>query len=210
MKNGFVYLREIDPTIIQDLKYYTGDNFIGRRIKGYVDPECILTLEAACALAAIQRELARQSLCLKVFDAYRPQIAVDDFIDWCEDINDQKMKSEFYPNVDKQDFFKLGYLVRKSSHSRGSTVDLTIARINAENNEPQELDMGTRFDFMDELSHPLTKRVQGAAKHYRILLRQIMRQGGFRPYNKEWWHFTLKHEPYPDTYFNFPVSSSFY
>lgn len=196
---GFVYLNDIDPTIIQDIRYFTEDNFIGRPITSYHAHRCILTLPAANALKDIQNQLKTQSLSLKVFDCYRPQSAVDDFLTWSQAPNDQKMKPLYYPNVNKADLFKLGYLAAKSAHSRGSTVDLTIVELPSK----KELDMGTHFDFLDESSH--TYNAQGLALKNRLFLRDLMEKAYFIPYDKEWWHFTLKEEPFSATYFNFAV-----
>ena len=198
----FVNLSDIDSTIIQDMKYYTDDNFMGRRMTGYEAPVCIMTEPAALALAKIQKKIKEQSLSLKVFDAYRPQMAVDDFIAWSEDAADQKMKQQYYPRVNKADFFELGYLGKKSSHTRGSTVDLTIVNVIT----GAELDMGTMFDYMDELSHTMNPVIQGHARENRLILRDVMIEAGFEPYPLEWWHFTLRDEPFPETYFNFVVS----
>lgn len=202
---GFVYLKDIDPTIIQDMKYPTKDNFLGRPVAGYTKHTCILTKEAAVALAKLQQQLLAQNMSLKVYDGYRPQLAVDDFIAWSKDVNDQKMKLSFYPNINKVDFFKLGYVAEKSSHTRGSTVDLTLVQFHTTSSQPTELAMGTQYDFMDELSHTLNANIQGEELKNRLFLKKIMQEAGFDPYEKEWWHFTLKDEPYPDTYFNFPV-----
>ncbi len=201
---NFVYLEDIDPSIIQDVKYCTSDNFIGRPIKGYEKPRCILTLPAALALAKVQQELQKQSLSLKVFDCYRPQTAVNDFIEWSKDDSDQKMKASFYPRVNKIDFFDLGYVGAKSGHTRGSTVDLTIVR-QVQGQHAIELAMGTHFDFMDELSHYFSNQVSDEARKNRMLLRNAM-QAEFQPYDIEWWHFTLKNEPFPNTYFDFFVA----
>lgn len=202
---GFVYLENVAPTIVQDIKYFTHDNFIGRPIQGYLAPKCIVTREAAQALEVVQKTLQAKNLSLKVFDCYRPTTAVEDFIQWSKDIADQKMKAEYYPYVDKKDFFKLGYVAEKSSHSRGSTADVTIVQFD-KNGQPIELDMGTHFDFMDETSHPLNPTIKGQEKTNRLLLRSVMEQAGFVPLETEWWHFTLKNEPYPNTCFNFLVS----
>ena len=202
---GFVYLKEVDSSIIQDVKYFTDNNFIGRPIKGYEAAECILTREAAHALSQLQQQLLSQNLSLKIYDGYRPQTAVDDFIAWSKDASDQKMKKDYYPNVNKADFFTLGYIAEKSTHTRGSTVDLTLVHLSA-NDKPVEMAMGTHFDFMDELSHPLNSNIGEKEKNNRLFLRSIMQQAGFEPYDKEWWHFTFKNDPYPDTYFNFPVA----
>ncbi|OAI49158.1 hypothetical protein AYO45_03170 [Gammaproteobacteria bacterium SCGC AG-212-F23] len=205
LPHDFVYLKDVDPTIIQDVKYFTQDNFIGRPIKGYEKHTCIITKKAAAQLAKIQQQLQKQSLGLKVYDCYRPQMAVDDFIQWSEDKLDQKMKDAFYPRINKADFFTLGYAGKKSSHTRGSAVDLTLVRLDKNNQFVHDLLMGTHFDYMDELSHALSNAVQEDAKQNRLLLRNIMIANGFEPYDMEWWHFTLKDEPFPDTYFNFPV-----
>jgi D-alanyl-D-alanine dipeptidase len=206
LPNGFVYLKDIDTSIIQDMKYFTHDNFIGRPIKGYAAAECILTQNAARALSKLQRTLLSKSLSLKVYDCYRPQTAVNDFIVWSKDASDQKMKKNYYPNVNKADFFKLGYVAEKSGHTRGSTVDLTLVRLPVNGGEPLQIAMGTHFDFMDELSHSLSPNIHGDARNNRLFLRSMMQKAGFEPFDTEWWHFTLKEEPYPNTYFNFPVS----
>lgn len=204
LPKGFVYLKEIDSSIIQDMKYFSNDNFIGRPIKGYEANECILTTEAALALKEVQQALKPQSLGLKVYDCYRPQRAVNEFIVWSQDPSDQKMKKEYYPRVNKADFFKLGFVAKKSSHTRGSTVDLTIVRFNPAQ-EPVDIDMGTHFDYMDELSHSLSPNINPEARANRLLLREAMQEMNFEPDATEWWHFTLKNEPFPDTYFDFPV-----
>jgi len=204
LPDKFVYLKDVDSSIIQEMKYITQDNFIGRPIAGYEAAQCILTQPTALALAKVQQALKSQGLSLKVFDCYRPQTAVNDFIKWSKDVTDQKMKARYYPRVDKADFFTLGYVGAKSGHTRGSTVDLTIVRLES-NQPPKELAMGTRFDFMDELSHALSEHIQGKPRDNRLLLRNTMQQAGFNPYDTEWWHFTLRNEPFPDTYFDFPV-----
>jgi len=204
LPDNFVYLKDIAPSIQQDIRYYTHDNFIGRPLPGYESPVCILTKPTAEALLKIQNTLNKKGLGLKIFDGYRPQITVDEFIRWSADTQDQKMKSEYYPAVNKADFFKLGYVAAKSGHTRGSTVDLTIINIKT----GHELDMGTHFDFMDKLSHPFNRSVTKKQYENRQLLNQIMTEFGFLPLttnDPEWWHFTLKNELYPDTYFNFPV-----
>jgi len=202
---GFVYLKEVDSSIIQDVKYFTDDNFIGRPIKGYEAAECILTQKAAHALSKLQQQLLSQHLSLKVYDCYRPQTAVNDFIVWSKDASDQKMKKDYYPNVNKADFFKLGYVAENSGHTRGSTVDLTMIDLKTNT----ELDMGTHFDYMDELSHPFNHSVTFKQYQNRQLLNQVMTEYDFASltqHDTEWWHFTLKNEPFPDTYFNFPVA----
>jgi zinc D-Ala-D-Ala dipeptidase len=224
-ETSFVCLKSIDPSIQQDIRYAASHNFVGRPIAGYQAAECILTRPAAQALTKVQNELRKLSLSLKVYDCYRPKMAVQDFIIWSKQDNQQQMKQEFYPRVDKKDFFKLGYVAEKSSHSRGSTVDVTIVPLGSKEasyNSTQELltcyapyhkrfpdnsiDMGTGFDCMDELSHALNPNINSEAHKNRLFLRQIMQKYGFAPYAQEWWHFTLKNEPYKDTYFNFPIS----
>lgn len=203
LQDNFVYLEDVDPTIIQDVRYFTDNNFVGRRIAGYEAPRCILTRPAALALSRVQKILQKQSLALKVFDCYRPQTAVNDFYSWSLDASDQKMKKDYYPNVNKADVFDLGYVAIKSNHTKGSTVDLTIVRVGA-NGAITELAMGTHFDYLDELSHYFSNDIRGEAKENRTLLREVM-QTDFIPYDKEWWHFTLKNEPFPEIYFDFPV-----
>src|SRR5947207_1407852 len=163
----FVHLNDIDASIMQEIKYFTKDNFVGRPIPGYQSASCILTIEAAQALSTLQKMLIPQSLSIKVFDAYRPQTAVNFFVAWSKDIDDQIMKPEYYPNVDKADLFKLDYLSETSGHSRGSTVDLTLVAL-FDDKPPRELEMGTQFDFLDPLSHPLTGEVSPEAKQNRL------------------------------------------
>jgi D-alanyl-D-alanine dipeptidase len=203
---GFVYLSEVDATIIQDMKYFTRDNFIGRPIKGYQAGSCILTVDAAMALAKVQQQLLPQHLSLKVYDCYRPEVAVNDFVVWSKDIKNQKMKAQYYPRVNKADFFKLGYVAEKSGHTRGSTVDLTVVKLNNKNRPSAELVMGTHYDFMDERSHALNSAIKGQSKQNRKLLINAMETAGFVHYENEWCHITLKSEVFPETYFNFPVA----
>lgn len=223
---GFVYLQDIDSTIVQDIRYATAHNFIGSPISGYEAGACILTLQAAQALAQVQKELLQSKLSLKVFDCYRPQRAVDEFIHWNQDPADQKMKAEFYPRVDKAKFFDLGYVAKQSGHSRGSTMDLTIVPLGAhpQNYENGQalvsclapyhdrfndagIDMGTGFDCMDKLAHNDNHSISPIAYKHRMLLKSLMEKHGFSAYQPEWWHFTLKNEPYPQTYFDFPILS---
>lgn len=206
LPEDFVYLKDIAPTIQQDIRYANSDNFVGKPLTGYENSLCILTKPAAEALLKVQEELNQKGMGLKIFDGYRPQMTVDEFILWSKDGTNQKMKKEYYPRVNKADFFTLGYVSAKSGHTRGSTVDLTIIDLNT----AQELDMGTHFDFMDELSHPFNPNVTQQQYKNRQYLNQVMSQHGFIPLNKqdiEWWHFTLKNEPHPNTYFNFPVKA---
>jgi zinc D-Ala-D-Ala dipeptidase len=205
LPKDFIYLKNIAPSIQQDIRYATNNNFIGKPLPGYESSVCILTVPTARALLKVQQELNQQGLGLKVFDAYRPQITVNEFIRWSKDRHDQKMKAEYYPNVNKADFFKLGYVAEKSGHTRGSTVDLTIIDLKTN----QELDMGTSFDFMDELSHPFNRSITAKQYQNRQLLNHMMSKQGFIPLNQqdtEWWHFTLKNELFPETYFNFLVN----
>jgi D-alanyl-D-alanine dipeptidase len=201
---GFVYLDEVDPTILQDIRYFSENNFVGKRIKGYEAPRCILTREAAVALQKIQSHLRTLNLGLKVYDGYRPERAVQEFVDWSQDVSDQKMKADYYPNVDKADFFRLEYVASPSTHSRGSTVDLTIVHLKADG-APVDMAMGTHFDFMDETSHPLNPTLPIECRQNRLLLRNLMQNAGFAPVETEWWHFTLKNEPFPHQTFNFVV-----
>ncbi len=198
LPENFVYLNKVDPSIIQAMKYITNNNFIGRPIQGYQAAKCILTAPAASALKKAQQELKKKSLSLEVYDCYRPQRAVKDFISWGNDSTDQKNKSDYYPSISKKDLFTLGYVGTKSGHTRGSTVDLTIVSLKS----GEELDMGTHFDFMDESSHTLSEKIQGQQRENRLLLRNTMLNAGFLPYENEWWHFGLNNEPYPESFFD--------
>jgi D-alanyl-D-alanine dipeptidase len=225
---GIVSLHDVAPSILMDIRYDTPHNFIGRPIKGYRQPLCILTRPAAEALARVQDRMLARGYSLKVYDCYRPQRAVDDFVRWGKRVGDQTMKAEFYPHVDKRVVFKEGYIATKSGHSRGSTMDLTLVRLPA---RPQahyrpgqnlvsctapawqrfrdnSIDMGTGYDCFDPLAHPLNKHIKGKQHRNRLVLRHAMLAQGFTPLATEWWHFTLADEPYPDTYFDFPVSRS--
>jgi len=189
--------------LVVDMRYFGNENFVGRRIDGYEQPRCLLTRQAAAALARVQRELAARDLSLKVFDCYRPTRAVTHFVRWARDIADVKRKAEYYPAIDKRHLFQLGYIAERSGHSRGSTVDLTLARRTG--SATVELDMGTLFDFFSPKSWPSDRSVSVEAQANRALLADAMRRGGFLAYDKEWWHFTLGNEPFPDKYFDFPV-----
>lgn len=201
---GFAYVDEIIPGIKLEMRYYTANNFVGRRIDGYLQPKCILTAKAAAALKGVQDELAPVGLGLKIFDAYRPQRAVDDFVHWAQDLNDLRMKDEFYPEVEKKNLFKEKYIATKSSHSRGSTVDLTIVALTGAA-AGSGLDMGSEFDLFGPRSWPTSLAVPPAARAHRILLQVLMKKHGFAAYPQEWWHFTLEDEPFPNTYFDFPI-----
>ncbi|MCY1273764.1 D-alanyl-D-alanine dipeptidase [compost metagenome] len=200
LQPGFVYLDQVLTSAIYDVRYYNGDNFVGRRIDGYEEERVILSRPAATALAAAEFDLRRQGLRFKIFDGYRPQRAVNDFQRWAADPGDTQMKSRFYPDVDKRDLFRLGYIAQKSGHSRGSTVDLTLV-----DGSGRELDMGSPFDFFGPISHHDTSLITPAQAQNRETLRNLMTRHGFEPYAEEWWHYTLRNEPFPDSYFDFPV-----
>lgn len=201
LPEGFVYLDQVVPMLLEDIRYWGYDNFIGRPIAGYGAPKAIMTIEAALALKKMQLELLEEGMSIKVYDAYRPQQAVEDFVNWAKDPNNQLMKEQYYPNVNKNDLFKQGYISSRSAHSRGSTIDLTLVDLTT----GEKLDMGSDFDFLDPLSHhdsPLITKEQLANRN---LLRAKMKKHGFREYHKEWWHYTFINEPYPKDFFNFEV-----
>jgi len=198
---GFVDLGESVPGVVIELRYASDENFVGQRIDGYESGHCFISAEAAAALARVQAELAPFGLGLKVFDAYRPQRAVDHFVRWAADLEDTKMKAAYYPRVAKQHLFRDGYIAAKSGHSRGSTVDLTI--VSLDDDELRELDMGTPFDFFGPESHGASAAVTPQQRANRALLQSLMTKHGFRPLAEEWWHFTLVDEPFPDSYFDF-------
>ena len=203
--SGFVSIGEMIPDVLLDIRYYSSFNFIGERIDGYEEPAALITREAAQALKAVSDEAARQGLRLKIFDAYRPQKAVDHFMRWAADPADIRMKAYFYPELNKDEIIPQGYIAQHSGHSRGSTVDLTLFEMATQ----EDLDMGGTFDFCGEKSHPDYKGVSEAQRANRMLLQSMMVKYGFRPLSTEWWHFTLENEPWPDTYFTFPVSNTF-
>jgi zinc D-Ala-D-Ala dipeptidase len=223
---SFVALDEVDPTILHDIRYTTQHNFIGRRIHGYREPLCILTRPAAKALAKAQDAVLELGYSLKVYDCYRPQTAVDDFVRWAERLHDDRMKAEFYPDVDKSQLFEDGYIAARSGHSRGSTVDLTLVELPAapqprwrpsmglvpcyapheERFPDNSVDMGTGFDCFDTLSSTLDPRIRGEARRNRLLLKSTLEAVGFVNYAQEWWHYTLANERFPNRYFDFPVS----
>jgi len=223
LPKGFVYLADVSPEVMQDIRYAGYYNFVGKPIRGYRAGECILTRQAADALAGAEKELNEAGLTLRVYDCYRPQRAVDEFVAWSQN-DDRTMKAAFYPRVNKSELFKLGYLAAKSAHSRGSTVDASIERLPPRPVTPFEpgqslhscigtfaerfhdgtIDMGTTFDCLDPLSHP-DADVGAIAGAHRELLRSVMKKHGFLGAKDEWWHFTLRWEPYPSTYFDFPI-----
>ncbi|PKQ45612.1 M15 family metallopeptidase [Confluentibacter flavum] len=201
LPEGFVYVKTIIPDLDVELRYYTTNNFVGKPIKGYLTNELILTKQTAFALKQVQEELQNKNLCLKVYDGYRPQRAVDHFMGWAKNLNDTVNKKAFYPNVDKMNLFVEDYIAAKSGHSKGSTVDLTI--IDANTSKP--LDMGSEYDFFGKESWTDYKDITEEQKANRKLLLKVMTKHGFVNFYKEWWHFTLKDEPFPDNYFDFPV-----
>jgi D-alanyl-D-alanine dipeptidase len=222
---GFVYLRDVDPTIRQDMRYATAYNFTGRRVPGYGAAECVLTRAAAVALSRVQAELRPRGYALKVYDCYRPTRAVRAFVRWAADPARREMKRVFFPRVDKRRVFALGYVAAKSSHSRGSTMDLTIVRRGApkqpvyaaravtgsciappgERPPDNALDFGTGYDCFDVLAHTANPAIRGAARRHRDMLVEVMKRQGFVNYDKEWWHFTLQPEPHPARAFDFPI-----
>lgn len=200
---GFVEVSKVIPDAILEIRYYSTYNFVGERIDGYEAPVALLTQEAADALKEVSDEMMEQGFRLKIYDAYRPQAAVDHFQRWAADLEDISMKEYFYPDLDKSVLFSQGYISAKSGHSRGSTVDLTLFDMAS----GKELDMGGVFDYFGTRSHAnYTSGLTTEQAANRKLLRDAMLAHGFKGINTEWWHFTLKNEPCPDTYFDFPVS----
>ena len=204
--SGFVLLADYVPSVIQEIRYYSTFNFIGERIDGYEEPCALLTKEAARALKEVSNQMIVKGYRLKIFDAYRPARAVKHFVLWGIEDLDLRMKPYFYPDLEKQELFRQGYIAKQSSHSRGSTVDLTLFDMKT----GQELDMGSPFDLFSEISHPDNKSVTEKQYNNRMLLQNAMTRSGFVPISCEWWHFTLADEPYPETYFDFPVSSEYW
>ncbi len=202
--SDFVVLTDIDPDVILEIRYYSTYNFVGDRIDGYEQPTALLTKEAATALKGVSDDLAKKGYRLKIYDAYRPQKAVNHFERWANDTNDDRMREYFYPELDKSVLFDKGYIANYSGHSRGSTVDLTLFNMKTGN----EVDMGGTFDYFGERSHPDYKNITDQQYKNRMILREAMMDHGFKPLDEEWWHFTLENEPYPDTYFTFPVNES--
>ena len=200
LPDGFLYLKDIDNEIIIDLKYYSKSNFTAKIVDGYYSNNAILTVEAATALVNAQKDFKKIGFSLIVFDAYRPQSAVDFFIEWSKDINDTINKNIYYPDINKSELFNQGYIAYKSGHSRGSTIDVSL--IDLSNNN--QIDMGTIYDFFGPESSTLYPNISENQKYNRSLLNDIMSNNGFKNYSKEWWHFTLEDEPF-GIYFNFPV-----
>ena len=203
--SGFVLLSDYVPGVVQEIRYYSTYNFIGDRIDGYEEPCALLTMEAARALKTVANEMNVQGYRLKIFDAYRPAGAVRHFVLWGIEDLDLRMKPYFYPELEKQELFKQGYIASQSSHSRGSAVDLTLLDMQT----GKELDMGSPFDLFSEVSHPDSTAVTEEQYANRMMLQGAMIRSGFQPIDCEWWHFSLRNEPYPDTYFEFPVSSAY-
>jgi D-alanyl-D-alanine dipeptidase len=201
LPEGFIYVKDIIPDLDVELRYNGSNNFVGKPIEGYQSNKLILTTETAKALKLIHGALQQQNLYLKVYDGYRPQQAVNHFVKWARKLNDTVKKQIFYPEIQKRYLFKEGYIASKSGHSRGSTLDLTI--INGNTGEP--LDMGSPYDFFGEKSWVNYENITEKQKANRQLLQAVMLKYGFRNYPKEWWHFTLRDEPFPNTYFDFPI-----
>lgn len=217
--SNFVVITDVVPDAILEIRYYSTYNFVGARIDGYLEPTALLTRQAADSLKVVSDELKAQGYRLKIYDAYRPQMGVDHFMRWGDDVTDTLMKPYFYPDVPRDSLFDLGYIARRSGHSRGSTVDLTLFDMNTE----KEVDMGGTFDWFGYESHPdfggnpetgeytgicnspSGRTITAEQFENRMILRRAMLRHGFKPYDEEWWHFTLINEPYPDTYFTFPV-----
>lgn len=224
-EGGFVSVEEAIPGILVEARYFSAHNFIGKPIRGYRAAKCLLTRQAAEALAKVQAEVKPQGYSLKVYDCYRPQRAVDYFVEWAKDLNDQLMKPEFYPKVDKSTLFQDGYIASRSGHSRGSTLDLTLVKLPPAKQpgfqsgqklaacyEPASrrfkdntIDMGTGYDCFDVKAHTASLAIGEPQRKNRLLLKEAMERHGFVNYDKEWWHFTLKNEPYPSTFFDFEV-----
>ena len=203
--SGFVLLADFVPDAVQEIRYYSTYNFIGERIDGYEEPCALLTKEAARALKSVSNEMIVQGYRLKVFDAYRPACAVKRFVLWGIEDTDIRMKEYFYPDLEKQSLFAEGYIAKLSSHCRGSAVDLTLLDMKT----GKELDMGTPFDLFSEKSHPDYRGITDEQYGNRMILQRAMIRNGFEPLSCEWWHFRLRDEPYPNTYFEFPVSSEY-
>ena len=200
LEDGFVYLNDTDDSIIVDLKYYSRENFTGQFVEGYLSNTAILTKESALALSNAQDDFNKLGYSLILYDAYRPQRSVDFFVQWSKNPYDTINKRIYYPDIKKSELFELGYIASKSGHSRGSTVDVSLIEISTN----KVLDMGTIFDYFGIESHTFFNDISEKKKSNRLILYEIMSNNGFKNYSKEWWHFTLKNEPYKD-YFNFYI-----
>lgn len=222
LPKGFVYLHDVAPDILQEMRYATSNNFIGNPVPGYKRGTCIVTKEAARQLVKAEKAIKTKGYTLKVYDCYRPQKAVNYFYKWSQNPEDQRQKAEFYPRENKKDLFERNYIALSSGHSRGSTLDLTLVKLGTSkvtNKQPitrcydkspaylndNSINMGTRFDCMDRTANIHYSHLSKDQQANRALLKNLMNQYGFKPYFNEWWHFTLRNEPYPDTYFNFSV-----
>lgn len=198
-KSDFVLISSAIDDAAFDIRYYSPNNFTGNKIDGYKAPRAYITKEALAALVKAAEDLRAQGYRLLIWDAYRPQKAVDNFVRWINDPEDMGDKS-FYPDLQKSDLLAGQYIMEKSGHTRGSTVDLTIIK-----KDGGFVDMGGTFDLFSEISHPDYQNLSDEQKNNRKILRDAMLNAGFNPLDSEWWHFTLKDEPYKDTYFNFDV-----
>lgn len=210
----FVNITDVIPDVILEIRYFGTYNFVGTRIDGYEAPTALLTRQAADSLKAVSDDLKRMGFRLKIYDAYRPQKAVDHFVRWAKDVNDTVMKRYFYPDLDKSMLFPQEYIIERSGHTRGSTLDLTLFDMDKE----KEADMGGTFDWFGKESHPdfcgnpdtfeyqASDSLTAEQFNNRMILRRAMMRHGFKPLHTEWWHFTLENEPFPDTYFTFPVA----
>ncbi|MEV4467486.1 M15 family metallopeptidase [Micromonospora echinofusca] len=225
---GLVVLTDVDPRIRTDIRYAGAHNFVGRPVAGYLEPLCLLSRPAAEALRRVQDAALARGRSLKVYDCYRPRRAADDFVEWAGQPGEQRMKAEFYPRVAKSELFDEGYIGAPTAHSRGSTLDLTLVDVPTPTQPPYApgqplvsctapkgqrfadngVDMGTGFDCFDPLAHTDSPQVTGAPRDNRRLLRQLMTDGGFVNYDREWWHYRYRDEPWPDTYFDVPVARS--
>lgn len=201
----FVDVTTLVPDAVLDVRYFSTNNFVGARVDGYAAPRCLLTRPAAVALARVAAEARKKGFGLRIFDCYRPARAVAHFARWASDLADEKTKAAYYPDVAKKDLFAEGYIAARSGHSRGSTLDLTLVERASGGEVGREVDMGTPFDLFSPRSWPDSPAVTADQRANRRMLADLMAAGGFKPFDKEWWHFTLKNEPFPDTYFDFPI-----
>ena len=201
LPSGFQYVKDVIPDITLEMRYYGYNNFIGRPIRNYEANTAILSTKAVETLIKVEDELNANGQGLKIFDSYRPQSAVNHFIKWAKVKKDTMMKSQYYPNIEKSNLFDLGYIAERSGHTRGSTIDLTIISLKT----GKDLDMGSPYDFFGNISHHTYQNITKEQTNNRQYLKSIMQKHGFIAYSEEWWHYTLEDEPFPDTYFDFPV-----
>jgi zinc D-Ala-D-Ala dipeptidase len=224
MIKGFVYIKDVIPTIIENQRYLTNENFVGEPLNGYKSKRPVLTKEAAFALSNAEKEFRNDGYAIVIYDSYRPQRTVDQFVEWAKDENDIKKKDQYYPYIPKSKLFELEYIAERSGHSRGSTLDMSLIKIDESlkdikfTNHTLEdgeiipflddgtIDFGSSFDYFGEASHHDNSKVDIQYLEMRNYLRQVMKKHGFKDYSVEWWHYTLENEPFPDTYFNFVVS----